>query len=1126
MTAPIDDPNEYTTVEQPLVAQLVALGWTHLDARGGALEASGRTSFRDVLLLPRLRAALRRLNLDEHGQPWLDDARLDAAVGELLRLGARSVMEASQVATERIARGVLVPGPDDEAAQRGRPVRFVDFEHPERNDLLAVSQMRFDPPGTRADGKSIIPDVVLFVNGIPMVVVECKSPLLTQPMGEAITQLLRYSNQRGSEVPEGVEALFHYAQLLVATSFHDARMGTLGSRPQHFLGWKTTAPRPPEEVAKSLGVAQLSAQQTLVAGVLDPATLLKLMRHFVLFMDDGAGRTIKVVARYQQFRAVTRAIERLRQPRTVDAAGVDQRGGIIWHTQGSGKSLTMVFLVRILRATPALRAFKVVAVTDRKDLERQLLATAQLTGETVRRVADVDELEVLREPGPDLVFVMIQKYRPSDDDGEVAEVRVQYALQPREGSGVAERAEPRERIFRQRVDEKPFPVLDASPSVLVLVDEAHRSHANTLHRRLSEALPNAATIAFTGTPIPAEKPDPHKPGAPVRQQGTEGIFGSFIDRYTLRESEADGATVRILYEGRTTDGAVVDAQGRTIDGLFEDMFRRLTDAEREALKARYATKGNVLESVRMVEAKAADMLRHYVLRVMPAGYKAQVVASSRRAAVRYQKALAEAQRALVARVEALPDDLRALTPEQAEGQDEETRFLLHAHRHLATLRRLEFAAVISASQNQDPDFDPWSDAAAVEARVARFKRPLVHEDPSKADGLAFLCVNSMLLTGFDAPLEQVLYLDRFMQGHELLQAIARVNRTAPGKTCGLVVDYFGVGRHLAEALRDYQPEDRAGALTDLGALIPNLRDQRARVMAFFAEHGLGEPLDANAAVMLLADVKLRATFVAVVRPFLDTFESVSSRPEAQPYARDAKLLGFIAKVAANVYRDVQLDLPGLGAQVRRLIDDHVRAKGVDPTIPPISVTAADFEQAVQAQPNPRARAAEMEHALRHHLDLNFDADPARYRSLRQRIEDVIEQFHEDWDEIVKALAPIVREVREADAPADEDLDGAVRGPFVRLLIEEAGKDGELTLSRRAAMDQLATAVVDAVRDAARQVDFWRSQVSTEALQSRLEILLDGDKDLPPEATFPFERQPEVAARLVQLARHNQRHFSA
>ena len=299
-----------------------------------------------------------------------------------------------------------------------------------------------------------------------------------------------------------------------------------------------------------------------------------------------------------------RSIERLTTGKTrLEDGEFDRRGGIVWHTQGSGKSLTMVFLIRKMRTLPELRRFKVVAVTDRTDLQRQLSETAALTGETVdvgKSVAKVKEL--LARPGPGLVFAMIQKYREVDADlaGE-------------------KRAAPR----AVQSEKEPFGLLNESDAIVVLVDEAHRSHASTLHANLLSALPNCARIGFTGTPIiMGEKKRTHE------------IFGEFIDTYTIRESEADGATVPILYEGRTTRGAVTE--GRDLDEVFEDMFAERTAEELDAIKKRWATKGNVLEAPKMIEAKARDMLRHYVDGVMPNGFKAQVVATSRLAAVRYR----------------------------------------------------------------------------------------------------------------------------------------------------------------------------------------------------------------------------------------------------------------------------------------------------------------------------------------------------------------------------------------------------------------------------------------------------------------------------------------------------------
>lgn len=304
----------------------------------------------------------------------------------------------------------------------------------------------------------------------------------------------------------------------------------------------------------------------------------------------------------------------------------------------------------------------------------------------------------------------------------------------------------------------------------------------------------------------------------MRAKGqTAKIFGDFIDRYTIRESEADGATVPILYEGRTTGAAVED--GRALDEVFEDMLIGRTPEELEAIKQKYATKGHVMEAERLIAAKARNMLCRYVENILPNGFKAQVVAVSRRGAIRYYEALKTARDELVAELEGLHPNLLDLDDEAASQLAPEKAFLIRAHRFLPTIKALEFAPVISGEHSDlvDPQGE-WSTRSKIDARIARFKKPLFADGPNtldhdKADPLAFLIVKSMLLTGFDAPVEQVMYLDRHIKEAELLQAIARVNRTyARGgveKGFGIVVDYYGVARHLKDALGANSAEPQA-----------------------------------------------------------------------------------------------------------------------------------------------------------------------------------------------------------------------------------------------------------------------------------------------------------------------------
>jgi type I restriction enzyme R subunit len=368
------------------------------------------------------------------------------------------------------------------------------------------------------------------------------------------------------------------------------------------------------------------------------------------------------------------------------------------------------------------------------------------------------------------------------------------------------------------------------------------------------------------------------------------------------------------------------------------------------------------------------------------------------------------------------------------------------------------------------------------------------------------------LTGFDAPVEQVLYLDRAMQGHELLQAIARVNRTRLGKAAGFVVDYFGVARHLKAALAVYTHEDVEGALTSIKDELPKLADRHQRVINVFVERGLAIT-DEDACVDLLRDVKIRAEFIAKLKRFLETLDVVLPRPEALPYARDAKRLGFINKSAANLYRDSQLNLVGAGHKVRKLIDEFVAAHGVDPTIPPISILDAGFEQQVESHRSPRAKASEMEHAARHHIRVHFNDDPVFYESLSERLEGILEEFHEHWDALVAALKKFTEEVQAGRQRDETALDPKSQLPFLDVLLEEAmgGREPSEKEVRRYA--ELTVELVDHLRQEVGLVDFWRNAHAQDVLRNWVAVDFLDANDI-----VPFERQQAVADRLVELAK--------
>jgi type I restriction enzyme R subunit len=1066
-------------VERPLLDQLASLGWDTVvwgeQTRGDDFK---RSSERDVLLENRLRLAIWQINLGPDNIEWLDEARLNSTIAELRSMPAGSKLpEANRLSTGLLLGGVTVAGLDGWDGGRDQTIDYIDWDNWSANNFLAVSQFRVVTPG---QAKDIRPDVTLFVNGIPLVVIEAKPPGKESAITDAIDQLRRYANQRGAQVAEGSEQLFWTNQFTVATTGERTEAGTFSALPEHYLAWKDPYPTPIDELAVSLGkpAEHVTQQETLTAGMLAPERLLDIVRHFTLFRDLDSGHSVKLVCRYQQYRGVQKALRRLLTGHTRTQDGhVDRRGGIVWHTQGSGKSLTMVFLIRAMRSHPDLRRFKIVLVTDRTDLQNQLGDTAGLAGETVKVARNSTQLkELLSQPGPAVVMAMIQKYRDTDrDNGD------------------------------QLSGSETFGTLNESESILVIVDEAHRSHGSSLHANLMNSLPNAARIGFTGTPIIMG----------MRKKTIE-IFGGYLDKYTLAESEADGATVPIYYEGKTTEAAVAGAS--KMDDVFFRWFAELTDQQREVLQTKYATTSQVLEAPEMIAAKARDILRHYVSTVMPDGFKAMIVATSRKACVRYYDALNAARDELVGEIEALgaESDVRPF-----DSLDADEQYLRNAANQLELLRALDFAPVISAEHNDPPEYHMWSDKLRQQVRTNLFKRPLGFVDESH-DPLAILIVKSMLLTGFDAPHAQVLYLDRLIQEAELLQAIARVNRTASKKDYGLVVDYYGVASQLTVALAAYTSADGEidpdvdGALRPLLAEIEKLDPQRERVRQLFVQRGV-QPSENTIedCVLLLEDERLRADFDVALKLFLTTFDTVLPRPEALPFVAAVNLFGEIQILTRRRYRDTvdgDFDPHKYKEKVRRLIDQHITVLDLSQRIAPIKVTDAEFAAHVRGIVSPRTKASEMEHAIRHHIREHIDEDPAYFAKLSQRVDEILEQLEDRWAQI-SLFEDIVREINAGRRDVEHTgLDPTTELPFHGLMVDRVASSDADASERLVVLTGL---LVAEIRRQIVVVGFWENGTKQDELRKSVKGTLD-DSNL-----FAYDDLDELAVDLVALAKANQ-----
>ncbi|MCK5795352.1 MAG: type I restriction endonuclease subunit R, partial [Anaerolineales bacterium] len=506
--------------------------------------------------------------------PWLEADQIEEVVKQLTAgFPGTGLMENNQYVLQLLLENTSV-AENRKTGEQNPTVRFMDFKTCDNNRFIAVCQFKVRILGTE---HHIIPDIVLFLNGLPVGLIECKSPKVKDALPQAIDQMLRYSEQRGVK-GEGSAPLFYFNQFVIATCRQQAKFGTITTHSEkHFYRWADPYPRSLDDIDHGSGSP--NDQQRLVAGMLDKKNLLDLIRTFALFTTNDKGQTIKILGRYQQFRAVKLAVHRLLTGKTPR-----ERSGIIWHTQGSGKSLTMMFMVREMFQHGALANWKVVFVTDRTQLEDQLSQTSQGIGYTVKTAGNIKKLkELLRADTSDLIMAMIHKFREAD----LSET---------------------------------FPKLNDSPHILVMTDEAHRSQYKILGANLDKAIPNAAKIGYTGTPI----------------DKTERVFGDYIDKYTMRQAIDDGVTLEIVYEGRTHNAEVNDQAG--MDQAFTDVFSDYNLKERLEILG-YGSRNAYLGADPTIEAKAKDMIAHYLTHVFPNGYKAQVVATSREAAVRYKKHL-------------------------------------------------------------------------------------------------------------------------------------------------------------------------------------------------------------------------------------------------------------------------------------------------------------------------------------------------------------------------------------------------------------------------------------------------------------------------------------------------------
>ena len=660
-----------------------------------------RSDYRDAVLAGRLRTAVAELN------PSLPPDAVADVVKMVLRAESQVVMTENWRAYQLLTEGVPVQYRDASGVVKEARARIVDWDVPANNNLLAVNQFTIQGKSERR------PDVLLFVNGLPLVLFELKRPgAKNATLRGAFNQIATYRN----EIPD----VFTWNQVTVISDGVNARAGTFTAGWEHYAPWKTI-----DGARVESGISEV---EVLTRGMFAPERLLDLVRNFVVYTGDGASM-VKKVAKYHQYWAVNKAVFS-----TVEAVEGDGRAGVVWHTQGSGKSLEMEWYAGKIMRHPAMENPTIVVLTDRNDLDDQLFDD---TFAASKPGAPLPELPVQAESREHLKELLARR----QSGGIIFSTLQKFGLSTQEKAAGAA-----------------FPTLSERMNIVVMVDEAHRSNYDFIDgfaRHLRDGLPNATYIGFTGTPIEA------------KDKSTRQVFGDYIDVYDLTQAVADGATVKVLYEPRL---AKVDLPKDALNALDEEFATATSGTEEEAkerLKSRWAQIEAIVGSDKRIKELAADIVQHWEARREAMAGKAIIVAMSRRIAV------------------ALYDEIATLRPEWA-SDDDATGVI---------------KVVITGSAADDATLQPHIRSKdALRALKSRAKDP--------ADPLEIVIVRDMWLTGFDSPSMHTMYVDKPMKGANLMQAIARVNRTFKDKPSGLVVDYLGIAEDLKSALADYTTRDQ------------------------------------------------------------------------------------------------------------------------------------------------------------------------------------------------------------------------------------------------------------------------------------------------------------------------------
>ena len=882
-------------IQQNSINLLQSLGYKFISREENLKLRGGKTS--EVLFREILTKKLGEINGYEYkGKRYkFSQSNVLKAVDELAGV---SLNEGLMVANERITNLLLLGTSLEEnledGTRRSFSFKFIDFENLQNNDFYVTEEFEVSRVSQSDAQKHRRPDLVLFINGIPIVVIELKKSSVSLENG--IKQLQKEQGK------DEIAHLFKYIQLNIAANGSGARYGTTGTPFKFYSVWKEQEEAKAKESLKSLiNGREVSALDMTLFALLSKDRLLRLVRHYIVF-----DKKMKKVCRYQQFFAIEETLKRVSAKKEGARAG-----GLIWHTQGSGKSLTMVMLTKLLKQIYINS--KIIIVTDRIDLDGQIHETFENTDVKAGRASSGSDLIEKLQSGVSVITTLVHKF---------------------------------EKVKNQKV-------VIRDGDIFVLVDESHRTQGGDLHKAMKKALPLACYIGFTGTPLLK------------REKNSFAKFGGEIHRYTIDDAVKDGAVLPLLYEGRYVGQEVLDPEGLT--RKFDLISRELGDEAKRDLQQKWARFERVASSEQRLELIAVDINEHIKKTLKKSGFKAMLATQRKYDAIKY-------------------------------------------HQIFEEFGEIKSAYVISSNEHEELEgghkeyvAKAWQDTIRGYGSEEEYLKH-VKDEFIYGDEIDLLIVVDKLLTGFDAPRASTLYIDKQLKEHNLLQAIARVNRLYDGKDYGYIIDYRGLLGELDQALTSYaslsgfDPEDITGAVIDVRSEIIKAKTYYTHLDDLFSSVKFKDDLESYIAV--LEDVQKRDDFKEWLSQFARAFKlalssekiyDILSEEEIKAYKQRVKFYNELRKAVQLRYHE-SCDFGKYEAQMQKLLDTYVSAKEVNELTKLVNIFETEFDDEVQRVEGKNAKADTIISAVSAVVKEKMDSNPAFYKSIAQQIQDIIDEY--------------------------------------------------------------------------------------------------------------------------------------